>query len=151
MRSDSSHLTPAAEDIPKEPLLRWLGSNVLRLTIYLAVASFGVSFVTFKELEPREDLLVATIVFFFYGGLLGIPGTLVWLFFVAKLPPEWSTVRRRVVAMATSPFIQVISLLLFIEAHAYTAAAIFGSLLPAGAALVVRLRDRRPSSFLPEE
>jgi hypothetical protein len=148
---------PPRDEVPKEPLLRWFGINVLRLTVYLALASFGVELVgVLTEVAPaaptaRDILLFETVLFFLVGGLYGIPGTLLWLLLVAALPPEWSTLRRRAAALTMSPIIQVIWLTWFISEHAYLAAAIFGLFLPAGSALVVRLRGRAPSSPWPPD
>jgi hypothetical protein len=50
-----------------------------------------------------------------------------------------------------SPIIQIVWLAAFISWRAYLAAAIFGLLLPAGSAFLIRLRERRPSSPWPPE
>jgi hypothetical protein len=51
------------------------------------------------------------------------------------------------VALALSPLIQVI-LFVFLFSHGYVwAAAVFGLLLPAGSAFVIRLRARTPSAL----
>jgi hypothetical protein len=156
-QSDAAAPPVLADDTPKEPLVRWFAVNLVRLTIYLALASFGVALVgVLTEVAPgaptaRDFLLFETVLLFLSGGLYGIPGTLVWLLLVAALPPEWSSLRRRAAALAMSPIIQVIWLVWFISAHAYLAAAIFGVFLPAGSALVVRLRGRAPSSPWPPD
>ena len=88
-----------------------------------------------------------TVYFAFVGGFLGIPGAIGWLLIVASLPPEWSTLRRRAVAVALSPLIQV-TLLVFLFSRGYVwAAAMVGLLLPAGSAFVIRLRVRTPSAL----
>jgi hypothetical protein len=91
------------------------------------------------------------VLYFLYGGYFGVPGTLVWLLVVAQLPPEWSPIRRRVVALAISPVIQVIWLVWLYSWGYFLAAAVFGLILPAGSAFVVRVRGRRPSSLFPPE
>lgn len=150
MRTDPAALsTRAADDTPKEPLLRWLGINVLRLVIYLGAASFAASVFYVLTSEGPDPLLGLAVIYFLYGGYLGIPGTLVWLLVVAMLPPEWSKLRRRTVAVAMSPIIQVILLAWLLSWRYFVVAAIFGLLLPAGSAIVVRFRDRRPSSPWP--
>ena len=139
-------------DVPKEPLLRWFARNVLRLTVYLAVASFAAA--VFSLLTDGSDPLGIpglAVIYFLYGGYFGVPGTLVWLIVVALLPPEWSSLRRRAVALAVSPVIQVIWLVWLYSWGYFVAAAVFGLILPAGSAFVVRLRGRRPSSPSPPE
>jgi hypothetical protein len=140
-----------SEDLPKEPLLRWFAINVARLTIYLAVASFAVALVSVIGADGPESLLGLTVVYFLYGGYFGIPGTIVWLLSVSFFPPEWSMFRRRTTAMAVSPVIQVIWLVWLLSWGYGLAAAVFGLLLPAGSAFVVRFRERRPSSPWPPE
>jgi hypothetical protein len=149
-QSDSAALSILlGEDLPREPLLRWLGSNVLRLIFYLGAASFAAAVFSVLTSEGPDPLLGLAIIYLMYGGYLGIPGTLVWLLVVAMLPPEWSKLRRRTVALAMSPIIQVILLAWLLSWRYFVAAAIFGLLLPAGSAFVVRLRGRMPSSRWP--
>jgi hypothetical protein len=149
MRPDAAPATPAADEVPKEPFLRWAGINVLRLTIYLAAASVGTAAVLVSGFESdRWEEVVATAGYtFLAGGLLGIPGTIVWLLLVSRLPPEWSARVRRLFAFIASPSIQVVLLGLLLSEKAYAWAVIFGILLPAGSAFVVRLRGRSPSSL----
>jgi MFS family permease len=151
--SDAAALsTRVGDDDPKEPLRRWMDSNVFRLVIYLALASFAaaVSSVIADDAGPTT-LLGLTVIYFLYGGVFGIPGTIVWLLVVAIVPPEWSTLRRRAVALAISPAIQVIWLVSLLSWGYELAALVFGLLLPAGSAFVVRLRVRLPSSPWPPE
>ena len=91
------------------------------------------------------------VIYSLYGGYVGTPGTLVWLMVVAMLPPEWSTLRRRAVALVVTPIIEVIWLAWLLSWEYFIAAAVFGLILPAGAAFVVLLRERRPSSPFPPE
>lgn len=98
-----------------------------------------------------ETLLGLTVIIFLYGGSFGIPGTIVWLVTVANLPPEWSTFRRRAFALAISPVVQVLWLVQLLAWGYHLAALVFGLLLPAGSAFVVRLRGRMPSSPWPPE
>jgi hypothetical protein len=151
--SDAAALsTRVVDDDPKEPLLRWMGINVFRLVIYVALASFAVavSSVIADDAGPTT-LLGLTVISFLYGGVFGIPGTIVWLLVVAIVPPEWSTLRRRAVALAISPVIQVIWLASLLSWGYELAALVVGLLLPAGSAFVVRLRERLPSSPGPPE
>ena len=123
-----------------------VGTNVLRLTIYLAAASVGTAAVLTSGFSPYTwEEVVATAGFtFLAGALFGIPGTILWLVLVSTMPPEWPARQRRGFAALASPLIQVILLMLFLSGHAYSLALIFGLLLPAGSAFVVRLRERRP-------
>jgi hypothetical protein len=137
-------------EVPKESLLRWLGVNVMRLTLYLALVSFVVATATlltgdalFGD-DPFEEAAVL-----FLAGLVGIPGTCVWLLLVAMMPPGWSTIRRYALAVAMSPIIQIVWLMAFISWGAYELAIVFAVLLPAGSAFVVRFRELRPSSLFP--
>jgi hypothetical protein len=156
MGSDAASLsTVRTDDAPKEPLLRWLAINVLRLALYLAVASF-VSAIGYGLLQSADlrsgEALFWTSLFFIVGGLLGIPGAVLWLSIVASLPTEWSSGRRRAFALATSPLIQFILLIASMaDPNAAAFSLIFGILFPAGAAFVVRLRERMPSSPRPSE
>jgi hypothetical protein len=154
MGSDAPPLTTTrADETPKEPLLRWVGINVLRLTTYLAAASVGTAAVLVSGFAPDtwEEVVATAGYTFLAGGVLGIPGTIVWLLLVSQLPPEWSARDRRVFALIASPSIQIVLLSLFLSEKAYALAVIFGILLPAGSAFVIRLRSRRPSSPWPPE
>jgi hypothetical protein len=136
----------------REPILGWLARNVFRLVVYLLAASLATALYSVVADETGSFVLPGLTVYYaFVGGFLGIPGAFGWLLIVASLPPEWSTLRRRAVALALSPLIQVF-LLGILLSHGYLwAAAVFGLLLPAGSAFVVRLRERRPSSPFPLE
>ena len=132
----------------REPLLGWLARNVLRLAIYLLAASLAAALYSVAADETGSLAVPGLTVYFaFVGGFLGIPGAIGWLLIVAALPPEWSTLRRRAVAVALSPLIQV-TLLVFLFSRGYVwAAAMVGLLLPAGSAFVVRLRVGTPSAL----
>jgi hypothetical protein len=67
------------------------------------------------------------------------------------MPPEWSARDRRVFAALASPSIQVVLLGAFLSSGAHALALVFGLLLLAGSSLVVRLRERRPSSNWPQQ
>ncbi len=125
----------------------------MRLTVYLAVASFTAAVFSLLTTDGSDPLGIPglAVLYFLYGGYFGVPGTLVWLLVVAQLPPEWSPIRRRVVALAISPVIQVIWLVWLYSWGYFLAAAVFGLILPAGSAFVVRVRGRRPSSLFPPE
>lgn len=140
---------PLLDDVPKEPLLRWFALNVLRLTVYLALASSSIAvYAVLKEDGGPASLLGLAVLYFLYGASFGIPGTIVWLLCVALFPPEWSTRRRRAMAAAISPLIQVIWLVELVSSGYETAAAVVGLLLPVGSAFVVRFRERVSSSHL---
>jgi hypothetical protein len=153
MRPDAAASTPEADEVPLEPFLRWVGANVLRLTTYLAVASVCTAAVLTSDFRPssREEVVATAGYTFLAGGVLGIPGTILWLVLVSQLPPEWSVRDRRVVAALASPLIQIVILGVFLSTGADVLALIFGILLPAGSSLVVRLRERRMSSRWPPE
>lgn len=139
------------DEVPKEPLLRWLAINVARLVVYLALASIAAALYSVLEAEGPDPLLGLAALYFLYGGYFGVPGSIVWLLVLAMLPPEWSALRRRVVAVAASPIIQIIWLLWLLSWGYFAAAAAFCLMLPAGSAFVVRLRERRSSSPWPSE
>ena len=132
----------------REPLFGWLARNVFRLAIYLLAASLAAA-LYWVAADETGSLVVPglTVYFAFVGGFLGIPGAIGWLLIVGSLPPEWSPLRRRAVALALSPLIQVI-LFVFLLSRGYVwAAAMFALLLPAGSVFVIRLRVRTPSAL----
>ena len=141
---------PPADAVPKEALLRWLASNIVRLTLYLALASFGIAaYAVLADDAGPATLLGLSMIYFLYGGYLGIPGTIVWLLSVAFFPPEWSTRRRRAMAVAMCPLFQLFWLVELVSWGYWIAAIVVGLLLPAGSAFVVRFRERRQSSPWP--
>jgi hypothetical protein len=150
MAFGATHLGP--HSAAREPLFGWLARNVFRLAIYLLAASLAAALYSVAADETGSLVVPGLSVYFaFVGGFVGIPGAIGWLLIVASLPPEWSTLRRRTVALALSPLIQVI-LLVFLFSSGYPwAAAVFGLLLPAGSSFVVRLRERRMFSPGPPE
>ena len=90
----------------REPLFGWLARNVFRLAIYLLAASLAAAMYCVAADETGSLVVPGLTVYFaFVGGFLGIPGAIGWLLIVASLPPEWSTLRRRAVALALSPLI----------------------------------------------
>lgn len=134
-------------ELPCEPLGVWLARNLFRLTLYLVVVSLVLALhpiVTEGSTEPLPYVGLAAL-YAAYGGVLGIPGTAAWLLIVAYIPPEWSTWRRRAIAVALSPLIEAYWLVFLASAGYWLAAAVFGVGLPVGAAFVVRLRERRAS------
>jgi hypothetical protein len=139
---------------PREPFLRWLGTNVIRLAVYLGIVSVVLGSMTVLT-DPSSTgvggAAGSAAVFFLVGGLSGIPGTTVWLLIVSMLPTEWSSERRRLVALATTPLIQIVLLLAFLEWGFTTGVVVIGLLLPAGSAFIVHLRERMPSSPFPPE
>jgi len=143
---------PSLDAVPKEPFLRWVASNIVRLTVYLALASFSIAvYAVLKEDGGPATLLGLSVLYFLYGAVFGIPGTIGWLLAVAFFPPEWSMRRRRAMAVAMSPLIQLIWLVELVTWGYGIAAAVVGLLLPAGSAFVVRFRERKPSSPWPPD
>jgi hypothetical protein len=141
-----------SQDVKMEPIRGWLLVNVARLAIYLACASFA-SAVTFA-IDPSggvgaTGILLLTPYLFGIAAFFGLPGTVVWLWIVAHLSPEWSVVKRRLIAMATGPLIGIAWILFFgQDPDAYVPALIFGVVLPAGSGLVVKLRQAQPAAGL---
>ena len=131
---------PIQTRTPKEPLVDWVLENLYRLFAYLFVASLLIAALfTFGSDDSFATWFGA---FFFVGGVYGIPGLVVWLVITANLPPEWSRLRRRVIAVATGPIIQILILRWLIQMGMRSWAILFGVVLPAGAGLVIRLRQR---------
>jgi hypothetical protein len=132
---------------PKEPIRPWLLVNVARLAIYLTAAAFltAVVFVVYEPgdhaLESMEAVFGLTISFAALGALFGLPGTAVWLAILARLSPDASVLRRRLILVATGPpLIGIVWIVYFSGLEAFPLALTHGLLLPAGSGLVVRLR-----------
>jgi hypothetical protein len=150
----TAELPPPPNAHPREPFLRWFGGNVMRLAVYLGIVSvaLGVLLVVGDGfIEAFDAGSGMAVVLFLSGALYGIPGTTVWLLIVSRLPSEWSITKRRLVALAATPLIQIFWLVVFVLVGWIPFALLFGLLLPAGSAFVVRLRERMPSlPFSPE-
>lgn len=135
-----------------EPIRGWLLVNVARLAIYLACASFASAVVFAIDPDGGVEatgIIVLTPYLFGIAAFVGLPGTVVWLWIVAHLSPEWSVLKRRVIAMATGPLIGIAWIFFFgQDPDAYVLALVFGVLLPAGCGLVVKLRQAQPVSGL---
>jgi hypothetical protein len=100
---------PFPDAVPKAPLLRWVASNIVRLTLYLALASLSIAgYAVLAENAGSATLLGPSVIYFLCGAAFGIPGSIGWLLAVASFPPEWSMRRRRAMAVAMSPLIQLI-------------------------------------------
>jgi hypothetical protein len=140
-----------------EPAGWWIVTNLARLAAYVAAACIATGIVavvvpTFGS-PPLENAAVATILLFSYGAIFCLPGTFIWLFVVGSLPISGTTRRRRTIALVTTPLIGG-----FLFAGLLTSggtepvwtvsfALIYGLLLPAGSAFVIRLRgEARPAS-----
>lgn len=138
-----------AEGDVRGPLLTWFGVNFARLAGYFLVASF-VSTTVFVLADPtlaRERagaVLVFTARTFLDGGLLALPGAVIWLWILSLLSPDLPARRRRLIAAVTAPpLIGVvwISEMLWSGSPSWVLALIYGVLFPAGAAWVVRDRE----------
>jgi cytochrome b561 len=80
---------PSLDAVPKEPLIRWVASNIVRLTLYLALASLSIAgYAVLAENAGLATLLGLSVIYFLYGAAFGIPGTIGWLLAVAFFPPE---------------------------------------------------------------
>jgi hypothetical protein len=129
-----------------EAPLPWTLVNFARLAVYLVVASVATSIVfgsggmrsDHRDLNEVFDWLV---IYFFTGGLACLPGTILWLIIVARLSPELSSRKRRLIAAAIAPpLIGLLLLMAFGEARGWLLALIYGVLFPAGSAVVFRPR-----------
>jgi hypothetical protein len=131
---------PIQTQAPKEPLVGWVLENLYRLFAYLFVASLLIAALfTFGN---ADSFATGVGAFFVVGGVYGIPGLILWLTITANLPPEWPRLRRRMIAVATGPIIQILILRWLILMGTRSWAILFGIVLPAGAGLVIRLRQR---------
>jgi hypothetical protein len=128
---------------PLEPAVPWILTNLVRLTIYLAIASL-VSGAVFA-ISDEPDRLVQTILgnfllLFLSGGSLCLPGLGIWLLILASLLPRSPRARQRPLAVATAPLIGAFWLIFFLSGDLYLHALVFGVLWPLGAGFVVLLR-----------
>ena len=129
-----------------EALLPWALVNVARLGAYLLVASVATSLVLGSggmRIADRSvnEIFDWSVIYFFYGGLACLPGTALWLIIVARLSPELPRNKRRLISAAIAPpLIGLLFLLAFVAARGWLLALIYGILLPAGSALVIRPR-----------
>ena len=134
-----------------EALLPWVLINIASLSAYLLFASVATAILSAGTMPDFGVRVVVdqSLLFFFGAGLTCVPGTALWLIIVARLSPELSAKKRRIIAAAIAPpLIGLLFLLAFIEARAYLLVLIYGVVLPAGSALVIRLRGFwRPSRF----
>jgi hypothetical protein len=126
-----------------EPLLPWLWQNVLRLAVYLLIASI-VSALFFVVADPAfeaGDVVFLTLALFAGGGLYCLPGTVIWLLVLSRLSLDLPIRRRKFAAILTAPpligLVWIVVLWSFIPELAFW----FGVILPAGAGIVVRLRE----------
>jgi hypothetical protein len=136
------------EDI--EPLLPWLWQNVLRLAFYLLIASI-VSAVLFMVPDPAfeaGDVVFLTLALFAGGGLYCLPGTAIWLVILSRLSPDVPIRRRKVIAILTAPLLVGLVWIVLLWSLIPVLAGWFGVILPAGAGLVVRLRERSRAPLL---
>ncbi len=137
-----------AEREGKEPIRPWFGANFGRLTLYLLVVSF-TSAVLLGLLDSNSDnetaleaILPWTGIIFFYGGLFALPGTLVWLLVVSRLRPGSPiTSRRSTAAWSAPPTIGLVWIIFWWTYGEFPLLLIYGILLPAGSAWVIRFRE----------
>ena len=133
-----------------EPLVPWLWQNVLRLAFYLLIASL-VSAVLFVFLDPAfeaGDVVWVTLALFAGGGLYCLPGAAIWLVILSRLSPDVSIRRRKVIAILTAPLLVGLVWIVLLWSLIPVLAGWFGVVLPAGAGLVVRLRERSRAPVL---
>jgi hypothetical protein len=90
-----------------EPLLPWIWMNVVRLAVYLLIASI-VSAVLFVVPDPAfeaGDVVFLTLALFAGGGLYCLPGTAIWLVILSRLSPDVPIRCRKVIAILTAPLL----------------------------------------------
>jgi len=129
---------------PKENFFVWWGTNVLRLLVYLLVVS-TVTVVLFSVSGggiSADEVLGGIFMFFLYYALFSLPGIAVWLIGLGFVPPEWSSRRRRIVAVVSGSMIGVPIQLVMAMLDAWLVLLIWGLLVPMGAGYVVVLRRR---------
>ena len=133
-----------------EPLVPWLWQNVLRLAFYLLIASL-VSAVLFVFLDPAfeaGDVVLVTLALFAGGGLYCLPGAAIWLVILSRLSPDVPIRRRKVIAILTAPLLIGLVWIVLLWSLIPVLAGWFGVILPAGAGIVVRLRERSRAQVL---
>jgi hypothetical protein len=133
-----------------EPLLPWLWQNVLRLAVYLLIASI-VSAVLFVVPDPAfeaGDVVSLTLALFAGGGLYCLPGAAIWLVILSRLSPDVPIRRRKVIAILTAAPLVGLVWIVVLWSLIPVLAGWFGVLLPAGAGIVVRLRERSRAPLL---
>ena len=133
-----------------EPLSPWLWRNVLRLAVYLLGASIvsAVLFVVPDSAFEAGDVVFLTLALFAGGGLYCLPGAAIWLVILSRLSPDLPIRRRKVIAILTAPPIIGLVWIVLLWSFIPELAVWFGVILPAGAGLVVRLRERSRSPLV---
>jgi hypothetical protein len=144
-------MNPRAE---REPLTPWLAVNAARLAIYLVIASFAssaflglVGLLTTSVVMTGEEFVGWGILSLWVGGLGSLPGACVWLLIVSRLSATSSVRRRRMIAaLAAPPLIGIAWIVLFLfvaeeDAIGILLVSLYGVILPAGSAWVIRLRE----------
>lgn len=127
-----------------EPLVPWLWQNVLRLAVYLLIASI-VSAVLFVVPEPAfeaGDVVFLTVGLFAGGGLYSLPGAAIWLVILSHVSPDVPIRRRKVIATLSAPLLVGLVWIVLLGSLIPVLAVWFGVILPAGAGIVVRPRER---------
>jgi hypothetical protein len=138
--------------VPKAPLLRWVASNIVRLTLYLALASLSIAgYAVLAENAGSATLLGPSVIYFLLRrgvrdprlhrlavGCCLLPTGVVYASASSHGGGDESTDPADLARGARLLGLRI-------------AAAVVGLLLPAGSAFVVRFRERRPSSPWPPE
>ena len=129
-----------------ERLWIWWFRNLGRLSVYLLCASAAASVVlSIGYGLAIEGAAVGTLDLFIWGALFCLPGWSVWLIGIGSMPPEWSDLRRRAIAVPTGAMLAVLWQILLLGLGAWSKLAIWGVLLPMGSGFVVALRERVPA------
>ena len=127
-----------------EPLSPWLWQNVLRLAAYLLSASI-VSAVLLVVPDPAFEaggVVWVTLALFTGGGLYCLPGAAIWLVILSRVSPDVPIRRRKVIAILTAPPLVGLVWIVLLWSFNPMLAVWFGVILPAGAGIFVRLRER---------
>lgn len=133
-----------------EPLLPWLWQNVLRLAVYLLIASIA-SAVLFVIPDPgfdAGDVVFLTLALFAGGSLYCLTGTVIWLLALSRPSPDLPIRRRKFAAILTAPPLIGLIWIIILWSIIPVLAVWFGVILPAGAGLVVGLRERSRSPLV---
>jgi hypothetical protein len=131
-----------------QPLLPW--QNVLRLAVYLFGASMAsaVLFLAFDPAFKAGDVVFLTLALFAGGGLYCLPGTVIGLLVLSRLSPDLPIRRRKFAAILTAPLLIGLVWIVLLWSFIPVPAVWFGVILPAGAGIVVRLRERSRAPLL---
>ena len=104
----------------------------------------------FVFLDPAfeaGDVVWVTLALFAGGGLDCLPGAAIWLVILSRLSPDVPILRRKVIAILTAPLLVGLVWIVLLWSLIPVLAGWFG-VLPAGAGIVVRLRERSRAPVL---